>query len=118
MTGDDMQAARVRLGELWSLGRPMYKNTHIVQKIAIAHTDITCILAISKRGNAPPQPEDKPMNQIVAYFYPSRRAGEAAAYELHRLTDGQRQFISMVYVSNKRAARQQAKLDGATPWNF
>lgn len=63
---------------------------------------------------------------LAAYFYPAtpaqkRNVGARDTYELHRLDSrepGARRILASVGIDGKRAARQQAKIDGATPWNF
>lgn len=56
--------------------------------------------------------------QLAAYFYPNKH-GTKDTYELHRIEgNGERRILGTVYLNGKREARQQAKTDGATPWNF
>lgn len=63
---------------------------------------------------------------LAAYFYPAtpaqkRNVGAKDGYELHRFDSaepGRVRVLATILVTDKAAARRQAKLDGATPWNF
>ena len=62
---------------------------------------------------------------LAAYFYPATRAQKAQGlggiYELVRfdsLEPGKRRLLGETRPRNVTEARQQAKIDGATPWNF
>lgn len=62
---------------------------------------------------------------LAAYFYPAtpaqKRRGEGGTYELHRfdsLEPGKVRVLGSMHLPNITAARRQAKVDGAKPWNF
>ena len=63
---------------------------------------------------------------LAAYFYPAtpaqkRNVGAKDIYELHRFDSaepGRVRVLAISAVNGKVEAKRQAKIDGATPWNF
>lgn len=70
----------------------------------------------------------RPTNVITlaAYFYPAtparkRNVGAKDIYELHQFDSrepGRVRILASTAISGKVEAKRQAKIDGATPWNF